>query len=115
MQCLDVPVRTIVLSQMVEAHAFKPRTRETEAGKALSSGQPSLQSEFQDSQGYLGGPCQGGNKKSHYSLLVTRDTMTKEILMKKKAFIWGLAYSFRGLVHDHHGREHSGPWPWNSS
>ena len=25
---------------------------------------------------------------------------------KMKAFNWGLGYSFGGLVHDHHGREH---------
>ena len=33
------------------AHAFKPSTWETEAGEFLSSSQPGLQSEFQDSQG----------------------------------------------------------------
>lgn len=25
--------------------------------------------------------------------------------LENKAFNWGLAYIFRGLVHDHHGRE----------
>ena len=30
--------------------------------------------------------------------------MTKET--KKKTLNWGLAYSFKGQVHDYHGREH---------
>jgi hypothetical protein len=34
------------------AHAFNPSTREAEAGGFLSSSQPGLQSEFQDSQSY---------------------------------------------------------------
>jgi hypothetical protein len=38
-------------------HAFNPSTREAEAGGFLSSGQPGLQSEFQDSQGYTEKPC----------------------------------------------------------
>jgi hypothetical protein len=32
--------------------------------------------------------------------LLWRDTMTTTLI---KAFNWGLAYSFRGLVHYHHG------------
>jgi hypothetical protein len=36
----------------VVAHAFNPSTREAEAGGFLS-----LQSEFQDSQGYTEKPC----------------------------------------------------------
>jgi hypothetical protein len=36
----------------VVAHAFNPSTRETEAGKSWVSGEPILQSEFQDSQVY---------------------------------------------------------------
>lgn len=38
-------------------------------------------------------------------LLLSRDTMTKGTLFKK-AFNWGLAYSFRGWIHDHHDKEH---------
>jgi hypothetical protein len=40
-------------------HAFNPSTWEAEAGRFLSSvrGQPGLQSEFQDSQGYTEKPC----------------------------------------------------------
>jgi hypothetical protein len=30
------------------------------------------------------------------------------VLLKRTAFNGGLAYSFRGLVHYHHGREHGG-------
>jgi hypothetical protein len=40
-------------------HAFNPSTQEAEAGGSLSSGQPGLQSEFQDSQGYTEKPCLG--------------------------------------------------------
>jgi hypothetical protein len=36
----------------VVAHAFNPNTWETEAGEFWVQGQPGLQSEFQDSQGY---------------------------------------------------------------
>jgi hypothetical protein len=36
------------------AHAFNPSTREAETDRFLSRGQPGLQSEFQDSQGYTG-------------------------------------------------------------
>jgi hypothetical protein len=39
----------------VVAHAFNPSTREAEAGGFR--GQPGLQSEFQDSQGYREKPC----------------------------------------------------------
>jgi hypothetical protein len=42
----------------VVAHAFNPSTWEAEAGGSLLvQGQPSLQSEFQDSQGYTEKPC----------------------------------------------------------
>ena len=46
----------------VVAHAFTPRTQEAEAGRFLSSRQPGLQSEFQDSQGYTEKPCLEKNK-----------------------------------------------------
>jgi hypothetical protein len=39
------------------AHAFNPSTVEAEAGRFLTQGQPGLQSEFQDSQGYTEKPC----------------------------------------------------------
>ena len=38
-------------------HAFNSSTQEAEAGGFLSLGQPGLQSEFQDSQGYTDKPC----------------------------------------------------------
>jgi hypothetical protein len=41
----------------VVAHAFNPSTWQAEAGGFLSSSQPGLQSEFQDSQGYTEKPC----------------------------------------------------------
>ena len=42
---------------MLVPAAFNPGTQEAEAGGSLSSGQPGLKSEFQDSQGYTGRPC----------------------------------------------------------
>jgi hypothetical protein len=47
----------------VVAHAFNPSTREAEAGGFLSSSQPDLQSEFQDSQGYTEKRCLEKPKK----------------------------------------------------
>jgi hypothetical protein len=41
----------------VVVHAFNPSTREAEAGDFWVPGQPGLQSEFQDSQGYTEKPC----------------------------------------------------------
>jgi hypothetical protein len=41
----------------VVAHTFNPSTQEAEAGGFLVRGQPGLQSEFQDSQGYTEKPC----------------------------------------------------------
>jgi hypothetical protein len=54
-------------------HAFNPSIWEAEAGGFLSSGPgpPSLQSEFQDSQGYIEKPClektnkQANNNHNH--------------------------------------------------
>ena len=43
-------------------HAFSPSTWEAEAGKSRGRGQPDLQSEFQDSQGYTEKPCLDKNK-----------------------------------------------------
>jgi hypothetical protein len=39
------------------AQAFNPSTREAEAGDFWVWGQPGLQSELQDSQGYTEKPC----------------------------------------------------------
>lgn len=40
------------------AHAFDPNTQEAKEGSSvLVRGQPGLQSEFQDSQGYIVKPC----------------------------------------------------------
>jgi hypothetical protein len=60
-----IPISQIILvlqdssSRVVVAHVFNPSTQEAEAGGFLSSrpGQPGLQSEFQDSQGYTEKPC----------------------------------------------------------
>jgi hypothetical protein len=41
----------------VVAPAFSPSTREAEAGRSLSWGQPGLHSEIQDSKGYTRKPC----------------------------------------------------------
>ena len=42
----------------VVAQTCNPSTREAESGRLLSLTQPSLQSEFQDSQSYTEKPCQ---------------------------------------------------------
>jgi hypothetical protein len=48
----------------VVAHAFNPSTWEAEArGFFLVHGQPALQSEFQDGQGYTEKPCLEKKKK----------------------------------------------------
>jgi hypothetical protein len=47
----------------VVPHAFNPSTWEAEAGKFLSSSQPVLQNEFQDSQGYTEKLCLKKPKK----------------------------------------------------
>jgi hypothetical protein len=48
----------------VVAQAFNPSTQEAQAGGFLSSRQPGLQSEFQDSQGYTEKPCLEKPKKN---------------------------------------------------
>jgi hypothetical protein len=50
-------------SWAVVVHAFDPSTWEAEADRFLSSRQPGLQSEFQDSQGYTEKPCLKKKKK----------------------------------------------------
>ena len=34
----------------------------------------------------------------------------EHVYEEKKAFEVGLAFSFRGLIHDHHDKEHGGRW-----
>jgi hypothetical protein len=46
----------------VVAYSFNPSTRDAEAGRV--QGQPGLQSEFQDSQGYTEKPCLGKQNKT---------------------------------------------------
>jgi hypothetical protein len=56
-------IKKIKFSRAVVAHTFNPSTWEAEAGGFLSfQGQPGLQSEFQDSQGYTEKPCLGKPK-----------------------------------------------------
>lgn len=40
-------------------------------------------------------------------LLLERDTATRTTIIKEKSFNCGLAYSFKCLLHYHHGKEHS--------
>lgn len=55
--CLHSTVKTNLLKLCVVAPTFKPSTCEGEGGQ----GQPSLQSEFEDNQGYRVRPCLGKN------------------------------------------------------
>jgi hypothetical protein len=48
------------------AHAFNPSTWEAEAGDFWVRGQPGLQSEFQESQGYTEKPCLQKNQINTY-------------------------------------------------
>jgi hypothetical protein len=56
------------MCQAVVAHPFNPSTFEAEAGGFLI-GQPGLQSEFQDSQGYTEKPCLKEKKLVCYSII----------------------------------------------
>jgi hypothetical protein len=65
--------KILILKPGVVAHAFNPSTLEPEAGGFLSSrGQPGLQSELQDSQGYTEKPClkKQTNKKKKKKILI---------------------------------------------
>lgn len=43
----------------------------------------------------------------HCSIAV-KGTVAMATLLKKKAFKWGLVYSFRGFLHHHDGGDHGG-------
>jgi hypothetical protein len=66
---------------VVVAHIFNPSTQEAEAGR----GQPGLQSEFQDSQGYTKKPClekqtnKQTNKRTKTKTKQNKKTMDKPI------------------------------------
>jgi hypothetical protein len=66
----------------VVAHAFNPR--EAEAGRFFQ-GQPGLQSELQDSQGYTEKPCLENKTKQNKTK--QNKTKTKTKYQKKKMFI----------------------------
>jgi hypothetical protein len=74
----------------VVAQAFNPSTREAEAGGF--QGQPGLQSEFQDSQGYTEKPClrKKKKKKKRVSVLIMplrhRLGMTAPVRKQKPSF-----------------------------
>jgi hypothetical protein len=57
----------------VVAHAFNLSTWEAEAGRFLR-GQPDLQSEFQDSQGYIEKPCLENKTKPNQKKNTHKDT-----------------------------------------
>jgi hypothetical protein len=85
----------------VVAHAFNPSTLEPEAGGFLSSrGQPGLQSELQDSQGYTEKPClkkQTNKKKkkkdTHFKYVICLD-LTKAV--KATGTYWQMGEGFLG-------------------
>jgi hypothetical protein len=56
------------------AHTFNPGTWEAEAGRALwVQGHPILQSEFQESQGYIEKPCVKKTKQEIYNVFFLKD------------------------------------------
>jgi hypothetical protein len=63
----------ILTSQAVVAHAFNPSTPGRQRqGDFWVGGQPGLQSEFQDSQGYTDKPCLKKKKKKRFLTKVWR-------------------------------------------
>jgi hypothetical protein len=61
------------------AHAFNPSTQEAEADFVLwVRGQPGLQSEFQDSQGYTEKPCLEKTNKQKKTKQKTNKKPTKQ-------------------------------------
>jgi hypothetical protein len=80
---------------MMKMYNFYPSTREAEAGDFWVRGQPGLQSEFQDSQGYTEKPCLEKNKnknkkkrkeKKMYDLYI-QIIPSKKLLLKNKEYI----------------------------
>jgi len=61
----------------VVAHAFNSNTWEAEAGGFLSRGQPGLQSEFQDSQGYTEKPCLENNNNHNNNKIINKKSAEK--------------------------------------
>jgi hypothetical protein len=76
----------------VVAHTFNPSTREAEADRFLVQGQPGLQSEFQDSQGYTEKPC-----------LKNQTKQNKTTTTKKGQTVAAVARKVTGLPPSHHG------------
>jgi hypothetical protein len=68
-------------------HAFNPSIREAEAGGFLSSRQPGVQSECQDSQGYTEKPCLEKPKKKKKKKKSTRPKRSKE-----RSFVFCCSY-----------------------
>ena len=65
-------------------HAFNPSTREAEAEDFWVRGQPGLQSDFQDSQGYTEKPCLGKPKKKKKKKKKKKEKKGKERKRKEK-------------------------------
>jgi hypothetical protein len=73
------PLQNVQTKPGVVAHAFNPSTREAEAGRFLSRGQPGPQSELQDSQNYKEKPCLKTNKQTNTKNPTTTKQKTKNI------------------------------------
>jgi hypothetical protein len=70
-----VNIEKPILRPGMVAHTFNASTWEAEAGGSLwVGGQPGLQSEFQDSQGYTEKPCLEEEKKKNHLFWVNRLT-----------------------------------------
>ena len=71
------------------AHTFNPSTQEAEAGGF--PGQPGLQSEFQDSQGYKEKPClkkQRTNKQTNKKKLPGKGMELESMMLREVSLIW---------------------------
>jgi hypothetical protein len=74
------------------AHDFNPSTWEAEAGDLCIQGQPSLQSEFQESQGYTEKTCLETNKHE------IKQTKNPTFFISK-LFIWNLYYICNSYIY----------------
>jgi hypothetical protein len=87
------PLQNVQTKPGVVAHAFNPSTREAEAGRFLSRGQPGPQSELQDSQNYKEKPCLKTNKQTNkHKKPNNNKTKNKKYKMYKLGYVGSIGY-----------------------